>query len=98
MKKNGVAVHTVEKWVIPPKADGEYVGRMEDLLDLYAKPYDAAKPVVCMDEASKQLTGEVKVPLPPTQGHPKRVDYEYRRNGAVTHVRPQHIRIPLTIR
>ncbi len=56
---------------------------MEDLLDLYAQPCDPAMPLVCMDEVSKQLTGEVKTPLPATRGHPKRVDYEYRRNGTV---------------
>jgi hypothetical protein len=69
--------------VIPPKAHGEYVARMEDLLDLYAEPSSAARPVVCMDEVSKQLIGEVKAPLPTTRGHPRRVDYEYRRNGTI---------------
>ena len=69
--------------MIPPDADGEFVARMEDLLDLYAEPFDASRPVVCMDEASKQLTGEVTVPLPRTRGRAKRVDYEYRRNGTV---------------
>ena len=76
-------MHTIERWVIPPDADGEYVARMEDLLDLYAEPLSAARPVVCMDEASKQLIGEVRCPLPSAPGRPKRVDYEYRRNGTV---------------
>ena len=76
-------MHTVERWVIPPDADGEFVARMEDLLDLYAEPLSAARPVVCMDEASKQLIGEVRRPLPSAPGRPKRVDYEYRRNGTV---------------
>jgi hypothetical protein len=69
--------------VIPPEADGEFVARMEDLLDLYAEPLSRARPVVCMDEASKQLVGEVRQPLPAARGHAKRVDYEYRRNGTV---------------
>jgi len=69
--------------VIPPEADGEFVARMEDLLDLYAEPFCAAKPVVCMDEASKQLIGEITPPLPVRNGHAKRIDYEYRRNGTV---------------
>lgn len=73
----------VESWVIPPKVDGEFVARMEDLLDLYAEPFSAARPVVCMDEASKQLVGEVTQPLPAARGHAKRVDYEYRRNGTI---------------
>lgn len=69
--------------MIPPEADGEFVARMEDLLDLYAEPFSPARPVVCMDEASKQLVGEMKLPLPTAPGRPKRVDYEYRRNGTV---------------
>jgi hypothetical protein len=73
----------VERWVIPPEGNGEFVARMEDLLELYAEPLSAAKPVICMDEASKQLIGEVRCPLPPAPGHAKRIDYEYRRNGTV---------------
>lgn len=56
---------------------------MEDLLDLYAEPFSASSPVVCMDEASKQLVGEMKPSIPAGRGHAKRVDYEYRRNGTV---------------
>ncbi len=69
--------------MIPPNADGEFVARMEDLLDLYAEPLSASRPVVCMDEASKQLVGEMKPSLPVGRGYAKRVDYEYRRNGTV---------------
>lgn len=69
--------------MIPPDADGEFVARMEDLLELYAEPFSPARPVVCMDEASKQLVGEVRASLPARRGHAKRVDYEYRRNGTV---------------
>ena len=69
--------------MIPPNADGEFVARMEDLLDLYAEPFSASRPVVCMDEASKQLVGEMKPSIPAGRGHAKRVDYEYRRNGTV---------------
>ena len=70
--------------MIPPKADGEFVARMEDILDLYAEPFCPARPVVCMDETSKQLVGELTQPLPAVRGHAKRVDYEYRRNGTVS--------------
>ncbi len=54
---------------------------MEDLLDLYAEPYDPARPVVGFDETSKQLVAETRVPLPMAPGRPERVDYEYERNG-----------------
>jgi len=67
--------------VIPPKGDGEFVAAMEDVLDLYQQPYDPEAPVVCMDEASKQMVGEVRHPVPPAPGRPARVDYEYERKG-----------------
>jgi len=54
---------------------------MEDVLDLYAEPYDEKRPVVCFDESPKQLIEEVRTPLPPGPGQPKRYDVEYRRNG-----------------
>lgn len=54
---------------------------MEDVLDLYKRPYDAQQPVVCLEEASKQLVAEVNAPLPPEPGQPERVDYEYERRG-----------------
>lgn len=69
--------------MIPPDADGEFVARMEDILDLYEEEYSATEPVVCMDEVSRQLIGEAKRPLPAKPGHPMRVDYEYRRKGTV---------------
>jgi len=54
---------------------------MEDVLDLYAEPYDAARPVVCFDESPKQLIAEVRQPLPLEPGQPARYDVEYKRNG-----------------
>jgi hypothetical protein len=54
---------------------------MEDVLDVYHRPYDARRPLVALDEASKQLVGEVAQPLPPEPGRPGRFDYEYVRNG-----------------
>lgn len=54
---------------------------MEDVLDVYHRPYDDKQPVVCLDEASKQLVGETVQPLPPEPGQPERFDYEYVRNG-----------------
>jgi hypothetical protein len=55
---------------------------MEDILDLYAEPYDAQYPLVCFDESPYQLVSEVREPLPALPGHPVRYDYEYRREGS----------------
>ncbi len=54
---------------------------MEDVLDVYQRPYDPKRPQVCLDEASKQLIGETRTPVPCAPGQPARVDYEYVRNG-----------------
>ena len=54
---------------------------MEDVLDVYKRPVDAAHPVVCMDEMPKQLIGEIRSPEPMKPGQPKRQDYEYVRHG-----------------
>jgi hypothetical protein len=54
---------------------------MEDVLEVYHRPYDAKRPLVCLDEASKQLIGETVLPLPAEPGQPQRFDYEYVRNG-----------------
>ena len=67
-------------WCVP-RIDGEYVARMEDVLDLYAEAPDPKRPVVCFDESPTQLIGEVRRPLPPRPGQVARHDYEYRRNG-----------------
>jgi hypothetical protein len=69
--------------VIPPKADAEFVAAMEDVLEVYHRPYDERRPLVCLDEASKQLVGEVAEPTPAAPGRPGRIDYEYVRNGTV---------------
>ena len=57
------------------------MAHMEDVLDLYAEPYDPQRPVVCFDESSTQLLADVREPLPAKPGKPKRQDYEYRREG-----------------
>jgi DDE superfamily endonuclease len=74
----------IEYWVIPPEADAEFVANMEDVLEIYAKPYDPNNPVVCMDEQPVQLIGETRVPIPATKEHPQRVDYEYERKGTAS--------------
>ena len=69
--------------VVIPKVDGEYVARMEDVLDLYAEAPDPTRPVVCFDESPVQLIGEARQPSPAEPGQLERYDYEYRRNGTV---------------
>jgi hypothetical protein len=71
----------IEYWVIPPKADAEFVASMEEVLETYEKPYDPRRPVVCMDEQPVQLLKETRTPIPATAQHGKRVDYEYERAG-----------------
>jgi hypothetical protein len=71
----------IEYWVIPPKADAQFVAGMEEVLDIYAKPYDPACPVLCMDEQPVQFLKETRTPIPATKDHGKRVDYEYERAG-----------------
>ena len=68
-------------WCIPPKADAEFVCAMENVLAVYKRPYDANRPVVCFDEKSKQLVGEVRTPIPAAAGRVACHDYEYVRKG-----------------
>ena len=67
--------------MIPPGQSGEFVARMEDVLDLYHRPFDPRRPLVCIDEVPKQLVGETRQPVPARPGCPARYDYEYRRCG-----------------
>ena len=71
----------IEYWVIPPEADAEFVACMEAVIETYEKPYDAAIPVLTMDEQPVQLQKETRPPLAASASHGKRVDYEYERNG-----------------
>ena len=67
--------------MIPPDANAAFVAAMEDVLEVYTRPHDPDFPVVCLDETSKQLIAETRVPIPVKPGHPARHDYEYERNG-----------------
>ncbi len=67
--------------MLPPKANAGFVAAMEDVLEVYARPYDPKRPQVCFDEGGKQLIGDVRPPLPVRPGSPRREDYEYERNG-----------------
>ena len=80
-KKNELKPWLRECWVIPPQASAEFVCCMEDVLDIYQRPYDPKYPVICLDETNKQLVEETKVPLPAEPGQVARYDYEYERNG-----------------
>jgi hypothetical protein len=71
-------------WCIPPAQDAAFVCQMEQVLEVYKRPYDPARPVVCMDEQPKQLISESRRPIPSAPGRPERVDYEYTREGTCT--------------
>lgn len=68
-------------WCLPEGPSADFVAAMEDVLEVYHRPYDADRPVVCMDEASKQLIAEVREPLPARPGSVAKQDSEYERRG-----------------
>lgn len=68
-------------WCIPPREDARFVSAMEDVLEVYERPYNEQRPVVCLDEAAKQIIGDVREPLPLDLGQPMRFDNEYERRG-----------------
>lgn len=67
--------------MIPPEQNAEFVARMEDVLEVYRRPYDPQRPVVCLDEQPTQLVGETRRFIPAQPGQPERYDYEYERRG-----------------
>jgi len=73
--------HLKKQWCIPAKYSGEFVARMEDILEVYALPYDEAIPLICMDEQPCQLLDEKLEPLPMRVGSSKKEDYKYVRKG-----------------
>ena len=79
-KKNEIKPWLSKEWCIP-KPSAEFVERMEDILDLYKRPYDENCPVLCLDETTRQLIGEVLAPVPVQKGQPVQYDHEYVRNG-----------------
>jgi len=68
-------------WCIPSKHSAEFVCAMENVLEVYQRPYDPKRPVVCMDETSKQLVKETRMPIAAAPGLVQCFDYEYERNG-----------------
>jgi hypothetical protein len=85
-KKNDIKPWVVKTWCVPPEADAEYVWRMEDVIQTYLLPYDPKYPVVCFDEACKQLVGEVRPAQRTQPGKAARIDYEYERKGVCHHL------------
>src|SRR5580700_10203253 len=81
LQKNALQPHRCKYWVIPPKASGAFVAAMEDVLSVYTRPHDPDRPLVCLDETSKQLVAESRSPMAVRPGSPTRVDYQYTRNG-----------------
>jgi len=79
--KNEIKPWQNKEWCIPPKENADFVCAMEDVLEVYQRPYDPEYPVVCMDESSKQMLKEVRKPIPAQPGKPERYDTEYERNG-----------------
>ena len=81
-EKNETKPWLVDEWCIP-EAGGEFVWRMEDVLDVYHRPYDARYPVVGLDEKPVQLLSDppARRPLPPRPGDAAKADYEYKREG-----------------
>ena len=68
-------------WRIPPQENAAFVCGMETVLQVYSRPYDAARTVICMDESSKQCVHEMRPPQEPRPGQVARYDAEYKRNG-----------------
>lgn len=80
-QKNELRPNLSKYWKIPREHDAGFVSRMEDILDVYARPYNSQRPVVCMDESSQRLIGEVRQPLPTRPGKDRKVDDEFVRDG-----------------
>ena len=77
----GSKPHRNRQWVIPPDANAGFVAAMEDVLETYQKPRDPDRPLVCLDETSKQLIVDTRAPIPARPGRAVWHDYEYERNG-----------------
>jgi hypothetical protein len=81
VKKNELKPWQKPGWIIQAGADATFVAQMEQVLDVYKRPYNPDYPVVCMDEMPRQLIGEIATPIHPKPGRMERHDYEYKRNG-----------------
>jgi len=68
-------------WRIPPEHNAAFVAAMEDVIEVYSRPYDKSLPVVCMDEKPLQLLADARCKIKIEPGKPERVDNEYIRRG-----------------
>ena len=86
-KKNALKPHRKRQWVIPPDANAGFVAAMEDVLETYQKPRDPDRPLVCLDETSKQLIVETRAPIPRQTGttRPARLRIRAQRRGQSIH-------------
>jgi hypothetical protein len=80
-KKNRLKPWQTQRFCIPERDRARFVARMEKTLDVYAAQYDATHPLICMDEAAKQILSDVEPALPLSPGQPRREDPHYRRRG-----------------
>jgi DDE superfamily endonuclease len=80
VKKTDLKPWRKKQWCIP-EVNSEFGAAMEDVLEVYAEPYEPKRPKVDFDETSKQRSKEPRQPLPAPPGKPQRFDYEYERNG-----------------
>lgn len=79
--KNDLKPWLKQQWVIPPDGSAAFAAAMEDVIEVYHRPTDPEYPVVCVDEGTKQLVGDIREPLPVRVGSPAKEDYEYERGG-----------------
>jgi DDE superfamily endonuclease/Homeodomain-like domain len=82
LDKNELKPWQKKEWCIPPESNAEFVCAMEDILEVYQRPYNADIPVLCVDESPKQLVKETKKPIAPKPGVSEKFDTYYERNGA----------------
>ena len=80
-QKNGLKPWQTKRFCIPEKDRARFVAHREKILDVYSEPYDDTHPLICMDEAAKQVVSDVDPALPMTPGQPRREDHHYERKG-----------------
>jgi len=83
LKANRLKPWLKKEWCIPPEHNGEFVCHMEDILEVYRRPLDPQRPLLCLDELSYQLISETRTPQPLQHNRTRRYDYEYKREGVV---------------
>ncbi|MDR0629946.1 MAG: hypothetical protein LBG24_09975 [Treponema sp.] len=86
LKKTLLKPHLKACWCIAPKQNAAFVACMEDVLEVYQRPYDESRPVICMDEQPVPLLGEKREPIGMNEHHSKREDREYVRKGGTCSV------------